>query len=307
MGTTILLIEDDPAIQTGIKEMLDLESYTTIVCSDGEEGLNTALNKNPDLILLDISLPSMNGFDICRKLREKKFTNPVIMLTSRGEQIDKIVGLELGANDYVTKPFQTRELLARIHSQLLNRRSEIYKPNKSDSIDSGHPVRRLLAIMFTDIKDYSKKMGSNETLALKLLGIHNDIIKEVVLFYEGKIKEIIGDAFVVSFESALKCVECACDIQKKFKSYNETAIANEEIEIRIGIHLGDVIEYENKIIGDAVNIAARIQENSVPGGVTMSESVYSAIRNKVQFNIIFDGERNFKNIKEPVNIYVVET
>lgn len=307
MGTTILLIEDDPAIQTGIKEMLEMESYDALVCSDGEEGLETALVKNPDLILLDISLPSMNGFDILRKLREKKFINPVIILTSRGEQIDKIMGLELGANDYVTKPFESRELLARIHSQLRNMDLTNTKSNKRNLFDSEHPVRRLLAIMFTDIKDYSKKMGSNESLALKLLEIHNDIIKEVVTFYEGKIKEIIGDAFVISFDSALKCVECACDIQKKFKSYNEQSKPGEEIEIRIGIHLGDVIEYDNKIIGDAVNIAARIQENSVPGSVTMSESVYSAIRNKVQFNIIFDGEKNFKNIKEPVNIYVVET
>ena len=307
MGTTILIIEDDPAIQTGIKEMLELESYSVLACSDGEEGLNTALNKSPDLVLLDISLPSMNGFDICRKLREKKFSNPVIMITSRGEQIDKVVGLELGANDYVTKPFDSRELLARIHSQLQNRQIKKDEIRKSDIIDVEHPTRKLLAIMFTDIKDYSKKMGSDETLAFKLLGIHNDIIKEVVTFYEGKIKEIIGDAFVVSFDSALKCVECACEIQKKFKTYNEKTKAGEEIEIRIGIHLGDVIEYDNKIIGDAVNIAARIQENAVPGGVTMSENVYSAIRNKVQFNIIFTGEKNFKNIKEPVNIYVVES
>lgn len=126
-------------------------------------------------------------------------------------------------------------------------------------------------------------------------------------FFEEKIKEIIGDAFVIAFDSALKCVECACEIQKKFNSYNEDAKMDEVIEIRIGIHPGDVPEYDNKIIGDAVNIAARIQENAVPGGITMSESIYSAIRNKVQFNITFTGEKNFKNIKEPVNIYVADS
>lgn len=306
METTILLIEDDPAIQTGMKEMLELENYRTIVCSDGKDGLETALREKPDLILLDINLPAMNGLEVCRKLREKNFSNPVIMLTSRGEQLDKVLGLELGANDYVTKPFDSRELIARIHSQLRNRESANEKVYKENLIDADTSARKLLAIMFTDIKDYSKKMGSNENLAIKLLGIHNEIVKEVVVFYNGKIKEIIGDAFVLAFDSALKCVECACEIQKKFREYNEKANDEERIEIRIGIHLGDVLEYENKIIGDAVNIAARIQENSVPGGVTMSESVYSAIRNKVQFNIVFTGEKNFKNIKEPVNIYVVE-
>ena len=99
MGIRILIIEDDPAIQAGMKEMLALENYEVFVCSDGKEGLDTAMKENPDLILLDISLPSMSGFDVCRKLREKNFRNPIIMLTSRGEQGDKILGLELGAND----------------------------------------------------------------------------------------------------------------------------------------------------------------------------------------------------------------
>ncbi len=307
METRILIIEDDPAIQTGMKDMLDLESYKTILCSDGREGLETALKENPDLVLLDISLPSMNGFDVCRKLREKNFHNPIIMLTSRSEQVDKVLGLELGANDYVTKPFDSRELLARIHTQLRSHEISNRKFYKDEAIDSEHSVRKLLAIMFTDIKDYSKKMGSDENLAIKLLGIHNDIVKEVVKFYDGKIKEVIGDAFVVSFESALESVECACEIQKRFRTYNEQSGDDEKIVIRIGIHLGDVIEYDNKIIGDAVNIAARIQENAVPGGVTMSESVYSAIKNKVHFNIVFTGEKSLKNIKEPLNIYVVES
>lgn len=307
METKILLIEDDPAIQAGMKDMLDLENYVTIVCSDGREGLDTAMKENPDLILLDISLPSMSGFDVCRKLRERNFRNPIIMLTSRGEQVDKVIGLELGANDYVTKPFDSRELLARIHSQLRSREvmnENLYKDNVPVNERS---TRRLLVIMFTDIKDYSKKMGSDEKLALKLLSIHNEIVTETVKLFDGRIKEVIGDAFVVSFESALKSVECACEIQKRFKDYNETADAEDQIEIRIGIHLGDVIEYDNKVIGDAVNIAARIQENAVAGGVTMSESVYSAVKNKVSFNIFFTGEKSFKNIKEPVNIYVVES
>jgi DNA-binding response OmpR family regulator len=307
METRILLIEDDPAIQTGMKDMLDLENYETIVCSDGREGLDTAMKENPDLILLDISLPSMSGFDVCRKLRERNFRNPIIMLTSRGEQVDKILGLELGANDYVTKPFDSRELLARIHSQLRSREvlnENLYKDNVPVNERS---TRRLLVIMFTDIKDYSKKMGSDEKLALKLLSIHNEIVTETVKLFDGRIKEVIGDAFVVSFESALKSVECACEIQKRFKDYNETASPEDQIEIRIGIHLGDVIEYDNKVIGDAVNIAARIQENAIAGGVTMSESVYSAVKNKVSFNIFFTGEKSFKNIKEPVNIYVVES
>jgi class 3 adenylate cyclase len=307
MKTKILLVEDDPAIRTGIKELLELESYDTFSCSDGKEGYDTALKENPDLLLLDINLPSMSGFDICRKLRGKNFRNPVIILTSRDDQVDKVLGLELGANDYVTKPFDSRELLARIHSQLRNKEMTDEIIHKNSSVVCESSSRKLLVIMFTDIKDYSKLMSVNENLAIKLLGIHNTIVKETVLLMGGKIKEEIGDAFVVTFDNALDCIECACEIQKKFKEYNESTTSEESIEIRIGIHLGDVLEYEDKILGDAVNIAARIQENAVPGAVTMSENVYSAIKNKVNFNIVFTGEKNFKNIKEPVNIYVVET
>jgi DNA-binding response OmpR family regulator len=233
METLILLIEDDPAIQTGLKEMLDLENYKTIVCSDGREGLDTALKENPDLVLLDISLPGMSGFDVCRKLREKNFHNPVIMLTSRSEQMDKILGLELGANDYVTKPFDSRELLARIHTQLRSReklREGTYMGKKATGESA---PRRLLAVMFTDIKDYTKMMEANEDRAVGLLERHNDIMTQTIRLHEGRIKEIIGDAYVVAFESALKSVQCACEIQERFKTYNVDAEPGHQIEVRI--------------------------------------------------------------------------
>ncbi len=94
-----------------------------------KEGYDLALKENPDLILLDINLPSMDGIQVCRMLREQGYHNPIIMLTSRGEKIDKVVGLEVGADDYVTKPFDTRELLARIRTNL--RRSESEGDNKT--------------------------------------------------------------------------------------------------------------------------------------------------------------------------------
>ncbi|MCB0726765.1 MAG: response regulator [Ignavibacteriae bacterium] len=303
----ILIVEDDPAIQKGLKEMLELENFEVLIASDGKDGYELAMKNIPVLILLDINLPSMSGLEVCRKLRENNFLNPVIMLTSRSEQIDKILGLELGANDYITKPFDSRELLARIHSQLRSaeRISHSEEIEKTESADE-KPVRKLLAVMFTDIKDYSKKMGEDEILAIKLLDIHNEIIEGSVKCHEGKVVEIIGDAFLVTFNSALRSVECAYEIQKKMKSYNEKAKADEQIEVRIGIHLGDVFEYGNNIKGDAVNIAARIQQSGIPGGVTISEGVFTAIKNKVDLKFSLTGEHNFKNIKEPVTLYVIE-
>ena len=156
----ILIIEDDPAILLGLEELFKTENYNVITSEDGVEGLQIAISQWPDLILLDINLPSLSGFDICRKLREQKYFNPIIMLTSRSEQLDKIVGLEAGADDYIIKPFDTREVLARVRTNL--RRIERENKVLSSSTSENEPRRKLLSIMFSDMKEYSKKMHKDE-------------------------------------------------------------------------------------------------------------------------------------------------
>ena len=110
----ILIVEDEPNMRMGLKDNLEFESYVVDCADNGEDGLNKILENNYDLILLDVMLPKMSGFDVCKKAREKSVTSPIILLTAKGEEVDKVVGLELGADDYVTKPFSLRELLARI-------------------------------------------------------------------------------------------------------------------------------------------------------------------------------------------------
>jgi DNA-binding response OmpR family regulator len=115
----ILLVEDDPAILEGLNVVLTEENYETICADDGEKGLSLALKELPDLIVLDIMLPKMNGLEVLQTLRNREKSNVlVIMLTSRKEEIDRVMGLEFGADDYVTKPFSKRELLARIKAVL---------------------------------------------------------------------------------------------------------------------------------------------------------------------------------------------
>jgi DNA-binding response OmpR family regulator len=119
---TILVVEDEPAMVRGLKDNLEFEHYNVETVSDGETGLQRILDGNYDLIILDVMLPKLSGFDVCKKAREKGIVTPIIMLTAKGEEIDKVLGLELGADDYLTKPFGLRELLARIKALL--RRSE---------------------------------------------------------------------------------------------------------------------------------------------------------------------------------------
>jgi DNA-binding response OmpR family regulator len=118
MKKKILIIEDEKDLINGLRLNLEFEGYEVISAEDGEAGLRRALKDAPDLILLDIMLPKKDGLDVCREVRRQNLTTPIIMLTAKGEEVDKVVGLEIGADDYITKPFSLKELLARIRAQL---------------------------------------------------------------------------------------------------------------------------------------------------------------------------------------------
>jgi DNA-binding response OmpR family regulator len=123
MKTKILIVEDDPHILLGLEELLKSEGYETASCNRGDEAVAAVAKFQPALIVLDVMLPGASGYDICKQLRTKKVSAPILMLTAKGQEIDKVIGLDLGADDYVTKPFGVRELLARI--QALLRRSNL--------------------------------------------------------------------------------------------------------------------------------------------------------------------------------------
>jgi DNA-binding response OmpR family regulator len=110
----VLIVEDDPDLLLGLKDNLEAEGFDVLTATDGEAGLQGAIRARPDAIVLDISLPRLNGFELCRSLRERGLRTPILMLTARSQESDKILGLELGADDYVTKPFSINELLARV-------------------------------------------------------------------------------------------------------------------------------------------------------------------------------------------------
>ncbi|MBI4610486.1 MAG: response regulator transcription factor [Candidatus Rokubacteria bacterium] len=114
----ILIVDDEPEMVRGLEDNLRFEGYGTLAATNGRDGLALALSEVPDLIVLDVMMPEMSGWDVLRALRQKRIDVPVIMLTARGEELDRVLGLELGADDYVTKPFALRELLARVRAVL---------------------------------------------------------------------------------------------------------------------------------------------------------------------------------------------
>lgn len=132
----ILIIEDDVSILSGLRDVLTFKSYEVLTAEDGEMGYAAAVEEKPDLIILDIMIPKMDGFTLCRKLRAEGNSTPVLMLTAKGEEPDKIQGLDIGADDYVTKPFSLPELLARVRA-LLRRTPERTKKSLPDSLKIG--------------------------------------------------------------------------------------------------------------------------------------------------------------------------
>jgi len=134
MSTKILVIEDDPHILLGLQEVLKSDGFEVAVCCRGDQALEALARHQPGLILLDVMLPGLSGYDVCRQVRAAKITTPVLMLTAKSQELDKVVGLDLGADDYVTKPFGVRELLARIHALL--RRTTSAATNLSEEVQA---------------------------------------------------------------------------------------------------------------------------------------------------------------------------
>ncbi|MEW6512017.1 MAG: response regulator transcription factor [Bacteroidota bacterium] len=170
---TILLIEDDPSVAKGVELALAAEHFKVLIAPTGEKGRTLARRDSVDLIILDLILPDMNGEDICRELRNEGAVVPILMLSSKKEETDKIVGLEIGADDYVTKPFSTRELVARVKA-LLRRVKELPKEISEFSLGDLH-------FDFRKQEAYKKKkplkFGVREFEILKYFALH---IGEVV-------------------------------------------------------------------------------------------------------------------------------
>jgi DNA-binding response OmpR family regulator len=163
MKTKVLIVEDDPHILLGLEEVLKSEDFEVAVCSRGDEAVEAVAKHRPALIVLDVMLPGLSGYDICKQLRTKKMSTPILMLTAKSQEIDKVVGLELGADDYVTKPFGVRELLARIHALLR-------RTNSAPSVQADQQTPFQIGAATINPKTFEFKRGkSTEELTAKEL------------------------------------------------------------------------------------------------------------------------------------------
>jgi two-component system response regulator VicR len=204
--TRIVVVEDDPAILRGLADNLRFESYDVLTATDGETGYQLIRDKRPDLVVLDLMLPRLSGYEVCRKLRAGGVDTPIVMLTARGEEADRILGLDLGADDYVTKPFSVSELLARLRALL--RRAHPLK-TRLDELRFGDVVidfRRYEAKKGTRALDMTRKeFGLLRLLASRAGEVvtRDDLLNEV-WGYESSPTTRTIDTHVASLRSKLE-------------------------------------------------------------------------------------------------------
>ncbi len=207
MTPHILVVEDEDALSTLLQYNLDKEGYDVVVASDGEEALTLVSEKLPDLVVLDWMLPKVSGIEVCRRLRQRSESRnvPIIMLTARGEELDRVIGLELGADDYVVKPFSVKELLLRVKA-VLRRRADAPGPSRLGAhgieLDADrHEVKVhgegvvLTALEFKLLRTFLERPGriqSRETLLADVWGITAEVTTRTVDTHIKRLREKLG-------------------------------------------------------------------------------------------------------------------
>jgi adenylate cyclase len=167
-------------------------------------------------------------------------------------------------------------------------------------------TRKLAAIMFTDMVGFSRQMGSNEARTLRLLEVHNQVIQQAVTEHHGQVIKTVGDAFLVDFPSVVLAVQCAQQVQARFRTDNAEKAPTDQIHVRIGIHLGDIVQREGDVFGDGVNVASRLQALTEADTICISQKVYEEVEKKLSLGTVVSlGRPQLKNIAQRFPIYAL--
>jgi DNA-binding response OmpR family regulator len=291
----IVVVEDEATQRQLLADYLAGQNFRVSAVDSGAALHRLVERDAPALVLLDVGLPGEDGFALVRRLREKSSRIGIIMVTSAGDTVDRVVGLETGADDYITKPFEPRELLARVRSVL--RRGAAERDAAS--------ARRIAAIVAADVAGYSRLVGDDEegTLA-RLRALRRALIYGETDAHRGRVVRVMGDGFLIEFSSAIDAVRCAVAVQRGMAAAADEP-AERRLQFRVGINVGDVLADGEDILGDAVNIAARLEGIAEPGGICLSAAAYEQIRGKLEIEVADMGEQDLKNIARPLRTYRV--
>ena len=290
----IVVVDDEATQRQLLADYLAAQNFRVSAADSGAALRRLVEREAPALVLLDVGLPGEDGFALTRWLREKSGRIGIIIVTSAADTVDRVVGLETGADDYITKPFAPRELLARVKSVL--RRG---MPEREAA-----PGRRIAAILAADVAGFSRLVGDDEegTLA-RLRALRRELVDPETGAHRGRIVRVMGDGLLVEFASAIDAVLCAIAVQRAAAA--AAAPPERPIRLRVGINVGDVLADGDDILGDNVNIAARLEGIAEPGGICLSAAAYEQVRGKLEIAVADMGEQDLKNIARPLRTYRV--
>jgi class 3 adenylate cyclase len=286
----IIVVDDEATQRQLLADYLAGQNFR-VSATDGGAALRRLVEQEaPALVLLDVHLPGEDGFALARWLREKSGRIGIIMVTSAADTVDRVVGLETGADDYITKPFEPRELLARVKSGL----------RRGAPACETAPARRIVAILAADVAGYSRLVGNDEegTLA-RLRALRRELIDPEIGAHRGRIVNTAGDGFLIEFASTVDAVRCAVTVQRSMAAA-AAGPPERRIRLRVGINVGDVLADGDDILGDSVNIAARLEAIAEPGGICLSAAAYEQVRGKIELSVADMGEQDLKNIARPL-------
>src|SRR5271169_1612170 len=176
---------------------------------------------------------------------------------------------------------------------------------ENDGTAAGGLERKLATILSADVAGYSRLMAEDEEQTLRTFRGHREIFEKLVAAHRGRVFNTAGDAILAEFGSAVEAVRCATEIQAALRTRNDQLPPNRQVQFRIGVNLGDVMVQEQDLLGDGVNVAARLQSVASPGGVCISGSVYDQIRNRLSLSFKPLGDMSFKNIPQPVRTFSI--
>ncbi len=337
----ILVAEDNPNARQLVHDILESMGYESILAFDGPSAVAAARSQIPDLIILDVNMPGMSGFEVCKIIKsDAKLSHiPVLMLTAQSDVESRVEGLGLGADDYIGKPFSPRELAARVEARIraksendhLRRTQEIIRQTFERYV-SPNVVEKLLespsevhlggklqevTVLFSDLEGFTSV--SEKTEPEKLLGILNlyhELVVRVIQNEGGTVDKFIGDGVMALYNTplpqedhALRAIRTAINIRQEVLKFSEQFEPLYRMKINFGIHTGMAVvgnvgttQIMNfTAVGDTVNLASRLQALSNNEQILFSQATQNQLQDRVQSNLI--GTRNVKGRSEPVMVY----
>jgi class 3 adenylate cyclase len=267
----ILIVDDEPGIREVIERYLLLHGVNVTNAEDRPEPRLGAAEQAPQLLVVDFNKPEEDGLTLTRWLREQGDVGTV-----------------------------------RIHTILRRFNSNALTQPSGWSRRRARPLtRKIAAIMAADVASYSRLVAENEEETLQLLAAYREVFDDFVDRYGGRVFNTAGDSVMSEFSSAVEAMRAAIDIQEALRTRNLGHPSNRWLQFRIGITIADVVERQGELLGDGVNLAARLESLAEPGGICISRSVHEAVANKVSVMFRDIGEREVKNIPTPVHAFVV--